>query len=70
MRYYKTDVVTTIKQHFVAHTIFVIDFSQLNPNNDKVTTFSDYLVENDIDNNSTFPPSSRTAMNSDVNKCM
>jgi hypothetical protein len=42
--------------------VFAVDLGELKPNYDKVTKFADYLTENYIDENSTFPPSIWTAM--------
>jgi hypothetical protein len=37
--------------------VFTVDLDELKQNYDKVTKFADYLTENYIDENSTFPPS-------------
>jgi hypothetical protein len=37
--------------------VFAVDLGELKPNDDKVTKFADYLTENYIDKNSTFPSS-------------
>ncbi|KAE9531464.1 hypothetical protein AGLY_010670 [Aphis glycines] len=36
--------------------VFAIDLGELKPENDKLTEFSDYLVDNYIDEDSSFPP--------------
>ncbi|KAL5245817.1 hypothetical protein ACI65C_013065, partial [Semiaphis heraclei] len=36
--------------------VFAIDLGELKPENDKFTEFSDYLVDNYIDEDSSFPP--------------
>lgn len=42
--------------------VFAIDLGELKPNNDKVTEFADYLTDNYIDEDSTFPPNMWAAM--------
>jgi hypothetical protein len=37
--------------------VFAVDLGEFKPNDDNVTKFADYLTENYIDENSTFPPS-------------
>lgn len=48
--------------------VFAIDLAEFKPNDDKVNQFADYITDNYIDENSTFPPNMWATMSSSIQR--